>query len=114
MRKLLTTILAMAAVSAMAEVKLPKIISSGMVIQRNADARIWGTADAGEQVTVTFLKKKYKNLLKLLFKFNNKNAFGFDALFAQGGILCGGLLAFVGLTALGLTKSMQSFERIDL
>lgn len=60
MRKLLTTILALAAVSAMAEVKLPKIISSGMVIQRNADARIWGTADAGEQVTVTFLKKKYK------------------------------------------------------
>lgn len=60
MKKLLTSVLAFVAVSAMAEVKLPKIISSGMVVQRNDTARIWGTADVGEQVTVTFLKKKYK------------------------------------------------------
>lgn len=60
MRKLLTSVLAFVAVSAMAEIKLPKIISSGMVVQRNDTARIWGTADAGESVTVTFLKKKYK------------------------------------------------------
>lgn len=45
-----------------AEVTLPKIISSGMVVQRNDTARIWGKADAGEQVTVTFLKKRYNTI----------------------------------------------------
>ena len=30
-----------------------------MVLQRNETVRIWGTADPGEKVTVTFLKKKY-------------------------------------------------------
>lgn len=59
MKKLVFALLSFASVSAFAEVKLPKIISSGMVVQRNDTARIWGTADVGEQVTVTFLKKKY-------------------------------------------------------
>ena len=68
MKKLFTSLLVFAGVLAIsadsvkAEVKLPKIISSGMVIQRNDTARIWGTADAGEPVTVTFLKKKYKTI----------------------------------------------------
>lgn len=35
-----------------AEVRLPKILGSHMVLQRNSDVRIWGWADAGEQVTV--------------------------------------------------------------
>lgn len=48
------------ATTAEAEVTLPKIISSGMVVQRNDTARIWGKASSGEDVTVTFLKKKYK------------------------------------------------------
>ncbi len=39
---------------AKAEVRLPKIISSNMVLQRNAECRIWGWADKGEQVTVSF------------------------------------------------------------
>ncbi len=42
-----------------AEVKTPSFISDGMVLQRNENVRIWGTADPGEKVTVTFLKKKY-------------------------------------------------------
>lgn len=42
-----------------AEVKTPRFISDGMVLQRNETVRIWGTADPGEKVTVTFLKKKY-------------------------------------------------------
>ena len=37
-----------------AEVRLPKIISSNMVLQRNSDCRIWGWADKGEQITVSF------------------------------------------------------------
>ncbi len=33
------------AVSALADVKLPAIVSSNMVLQRGVKARIWGTAD---------------------------------------------------------------------
>ncbi|GAB3651214.1 sialate O-acetylesterase [Echinicola sediminis] len=36
------------------EVKLPHLISDGMVLQRNHDIRIWGWADAGEVVNVVF------------------------------------------------------------
>ncbi len=36
------------------EVKLPHLISNGMVLQRNQEIRIWGWADAGESVKVEF------------------------------------------------------------
>ncbi len=35
-----------------AEVRLPGLISNDMVLQRNADIRLWGWADPGERVTV--------------------------------------------------------------
>jgi len=38
----------------LAEVKLPAVIASNMVLQRNMPVPIWGTAAAGEKVTVTF------------------------------------------------------------
>ncbi len=38
-------------------VQLPRLISDGMVLQRGAEAALWGTAD--EPVTVTFLDKQY-------------------------------------------------------
>lgn len=53
---------ALSTTSAFAEVKLPAIIADGMVLQRNDTARIWGTADSGENITITFLKKKYKTV----------------------------------------------------
>ena len=37
-----------------ADVKLPDVLSSGMVLQRERAVPIWGTADAGEVVTVRF------------------------------------------------------------
>lgn len=37
-----------------ADVKLPRILSSNMVLQRNAEFNIWGWADKNEKVTVTF------------------------------------------------------------
>lgn len=40
--------------NANADVTLPKIISSNMVLQRNANVPIWGKADSGEKVTVSF------------------------------------------------------------
>lgn len=39
--------------SVLAEVTLPKLISNGMVLQRQMPLRIWGYAQPGEQVTVT-------------------------------------------------------------
>lgn len=36
-----------------ADVKLPALISDGMVLQQNAKVNLWGTADAGERVKVT-------------------------------------------------------------
>lgn len=40
-----------------ADVKLPYVLSSNMVLQRNAETSIWGWADKGEKVTVTFRGK---------------------------------------------------------
>jgi sialate O-acetylesterase len=42
----------LAALSARAEVKLPSLISDGMVLQQGVPVRIWGWAGEGEQVTV--------------------------------------------------------------
>ena len=54
-------ILALLTTSAMplhAEVKLPAVISSHMVLQRELAALVWGTATAGEDVTVSFAGQK--------------------------------------------------------
>lgn len=42
-----------------AKVKLPALVSDGMVLQRNQKLKIWGYADAGEKITVKFLNKTY-------------------------------------------------------
>ena len=44
--------------AAFAEVKLPALISDNMVLLHDAKANVWGTADAGEKVTVTLGDKK--------------------------------------------------------
>jgi sialate O-acetylesterase len=43
------------AVSAHADVKLPALLSDGMVLQRDLPIHFWGMASPGENVTVTFL-----------------------------------------------------------
>lgn len=62
MRKLLTTtamfVLAAAAASARADVKLPAIISDNMCLQANKALPIWGKADPNEQVTVSLGDQK--------------------------------------------------------
>ena len=45
---------ALLASEARADVSLPDVISSGMVLQRDHAVRIWGTAEPGETVTVSF------------------------------------------------------------
>ncbi|MBN1392614.1 MAG: hypothetical protein JW947_07405 [Sedimentisphaerales bacterium] len=45
--------------TAFCDVRLPRIIREGMVLQREAEAKIWGWADAGENVTVNFNGRTY-------------------------------------------------------
>lgn len=41
----------------MSELKLPRLVSDGMVLQRNTDIKIWGWAAAGKIVTLEFMGK---------------------------------------------------------
>jgi sialate O-acetylesterase len=43
-----------------AAIRLPRLISDGMVLQRGAPVRVWGWADKGEAVTVSFQGKTYR------------------------------------------------------
>ncbi|GAB4041620.1 sialate O-acetylesterase [Spirosoma jeollabukense] len=45
-----------------AQLRLPKLISDGMVLQRDATLKIWGWATPGERITVRFNKKSYKTV----------------------------------------------------
>ena len=45
-----------------AQLRLPKLISDGMVLQRDAPLKIWGWATPGEQITVRFKNKNYKTI----------------------------------------------------
>ncbi len=47
---------------AQAKVSLPQLFQSGMVVQRDKPIPVWGVADVGEEVTVTFKKKMYKTV----------------------------------------------------
>lgn len=42
-----------------AKIKLPALVSDGMILQRNQKLKIWGYADAGEKVSVKFLNASY-------------------------------------------------------
>lgn len=45
-----------AAFGLQAKVKLPALIADGMVLQREQPVKVWGTADAGERVELSFVK----------------------------------------------------------
>lgn len=53
----LTLLVLVCARAGSAEVRLPSIIGDNMVLQQGAKVRIWGKANAGEHVTVSFGKK---------------------------------------------------------
>ena len=60
MRKALILLFALVGASvADAKVVLPQLFQSGMVLQRGKPIPVWGQADAGETVSVTFKKKTY-------------------------------------------------------
>src|SRR5256885_3583993 len=54
---LVLTTLTVASSAARANVSLPDVLSDGMVLQQNQKVPIWGKADPGENVTVTFAGK---------------------------------------------------------
>jgi sialate O-acetylesterase len=45
-----------------AKIKLPRLVSDGMVLQRNQPLNIWGWADSGEKVEIQFQNKKYQTV----------------------------------------------------
>jgi len=55
---LLTTLMGLVPALVQAEVRLPAVIGSHMVLQRDAPLPIWGFADAGEEVTVSLGENK--------------------------------------------------------
>ncbi len=68
------------ATPAVADVKLPTVLDSHMVIQRDRPVNIWGTADAGEQITVTLGAESKKTTAddsgKWLVELNSQKADG--------------------------------------
>ncbi len=42
------------------QLRLPGLISDGMVLQRDTDVRIWGWAAAGEEISIKFIDREYK------------------------------------------------------
>ncbi len=46
-------------VTAFSQVKLPKLISDGMVLQRNATVKIWGWAAKNEKISLSFINSTY-------------------------------------------------------
>lgn len=48
--------------STFSQIKLPKLISDGVVLQRDAKVKVWGWASANEEVSLTFKRKKYKTV----------------------------------------------------
>lgn len=58
MRNLLFLLLSLLPLSLWAEVKLPNLFSDHMVLQRDANVRVWGTASKGEKITVEIAGQK--------------------------------------------------------
>ena len=52
-KTLLLAALSVLAVNAQAKVKLPHLVSDNMIIQQQADVRLWGWAKAGSKVVAT-------------------------------------------------------------
>jgi sialate O-acetylesterase len=44
------------------QVRLPRLVSDSMVLQRDARVKVWGWASPGEQVTVNFIGKTYTSV----------------------------------------------------
>ena len=55
---LLTALVALSSITALGDIRLPDVIASSMVLQEKQTVPIWGSADPGETVVVTFAAQK--------------------------------------------------------
>jgi len=58
--KILFSTLILFSVSVFGQVRLPKLISDGMILQRDAKIKIWGWASPNESISITFVNKKHQ------------------------------------------------------
>jgi sialate O-acetylesterase len=79
-KNLLTIALFLSFFSLRAEVKLPKIFGDHMVLQQNHPIRIWGWADSGEKVSISFNQQKKNTVADK----SGKWSFTLDAVTAGG------------------------------
>lgn len=59
MRAILFFLLVLSGFSSFAQIRLPRLISDGMVLQRDAKIKLWGWASPGEKITLQFSGKEY-------------------------------------------------------
>lgn len=64
MKKLIYSIIFLIffSITSFCQVKLPKLISDGMVLQRDTQVNIWGWANANENISVSFLGSTYNTI----------------------------------------------------
>lgn len=58
--RLAMLLLTFVSISSRAQIILPKLISDGMVLQRNTELKIWGWASAHEAIEISFIDKTYQ------------------------------------------------------
>ncbi len=56
----ITLFLCLSSILVKAQIRLPKLISDNMVLQRDQPIKIWGWAEPKEKITLTFNKKSFK------------------------------------------------------
>jgi sialate O-acetylesterase len=61
-KPLISLILVLFSISVYGNIKLPVLISDGMVLQRNSKVNVWGWATPGEKVQVRFNKKVFNTV----------------------------------------------------
>ena len=57
--KTVLSILTLASLPALGDLKIPAFFSDGMVLQRDSSAPVWGWSDANSAVKVSFAGKDY-------------------------------------------------------
>ncbi|PCJ91544.1 MAG: hypothetical protein COA50_16490 [Flavobacteriaceae bacterium] len=60
--KLFLALFSFISIQLSAQIKVPKLISDGMVLQRDTDIKIWGWAAPNEHITLTLKKEKYETV----------------------------------------------------
>ncbi len=60
MRKVLIIITLLLYSTIYSQIKLPRLISDGMILQRDIPVKIWGWATPNEKIEITFNKKKFQ------------------------------------------------------